>query len=214
MSLATNVIKFSWNLALTLLLCLSPALAAAHCDTLNGPVTTDGRLALEKNDVTPALKWVTSEHEAEVKDIFAVAATVRQTDGAAGQLAERYFLENLVRLHRAGEGAPYTGLHPDDTVDHAVAMTDQALVDKSIDHLVEKMTKALANGLHQRFNHAVSAKEKSEQSVNDGRQYVAAYVELVHHVEKLHQALKGAAHCADHEPTPDAKPTACPSHKH
>ena len=30
----------------------------------------------------------------------------------ARELADRYFFETLVRIHRAGEGAPYTGLKP------------------------------------------------------------------------------------------------------
>jgi len=34
------------------------------------------------------------------------------TRGEAEALADRYFIETAIRLHRAGKGAPYTGLKP------------------------------------------------------------------------------------------------------
>jgi hypothetical protein len=44
--------------------------AYAHCDTLDGPVVKDARMALEKGDVTPILKWVKAENETEVRATF------------------------------------------------------------------------------------------------------------------------------------------------
>ncbi len=39
--------------------------AFAHCDTLDGPVVKDARLALDKGDVTGLLKWVRKERAEE-----------------------------------------------------------------------------------------------------------------------------------------------------
>jgi hypothetical protein len=86
--------------------------SAAHCDTMNGPVVAAAQTALRAGDVTPVLKWVRKEHEPEVRAAFARTLKVRATGDDARQLADVYFFETLVRLHRAGEGAPYTGLKP------------------------------------------------------------------------------------------------------
>lgn len=40
-----------------LALLLNPGIAAAHCDTLDGPVVMNAKEALKSGDVTPVLKW-------------------------------------------------------------------------------------------------------------------------------------------------------------
>jgi len=94
------------------LLVASPENASAHCDTLNGPVVTAARVALQRGDVTPVLKWVKSTEEREVRDAFRRTMAVRGASAEARDLADLYFFETLVRLHRQGEGEPYTGLKP------------------------------------------------------------------------------------------------------
>jgi hypothetical protein len=78
----------------------------SHCDTTGGPVIPEAKAALEKGDVTPILKWVKKENELEIKSAFAKAIAVRARGPEAKELADQYSIENLVRLHRAGEGAP------------------------------------------------------------------------------------------------------------
>ena len=84
----------------------------AHCDSLDGPVVMDARTALEKGDVTPVLKWVKKEHELEIRNVFEQTMTVRAKGEDAKALADMYFFETIVRIHRAGEGEAYTGLKP------------------------------------------------------------------------------------------------------
>ena len=81
-------------------------------DTLDGPVVATARIALEQGDATPVLKWVSSEYEEEVKTVFAHALAVRELSPQAREMADSYFFETLVRIHREGESAPYTGLKP------------------------------------------------------------------------------------------------------
>jgi hypothetical protein len=90
----------------------SPSRAIAHCDTLDGPVVSDARAALEARDVTPVLKWVEAGKEPEVREAFRHALAVRVLGPEARTLADRFFFETLVRVHREGEGEPYTGLKP------------------------------------------------------------------------------------------------------
>ncbi len=69
----------------------------------------------------------------------------------ARELADRFFFETLVRVHRAGEGAPYTGLKPAGTVEAAIAAADKALQAGSVDELAEKIGKAVGNEIKKRF---------------------------------------------------------------
>ena len=96
------------TLAIGLLL---PGQAAAHCDTLDGPVVADARTALAQENVAPVLKWVSPADEKEIRTAFANTTAVRKLSPEAETLADLYFFEALVRIHRAGEGAPYTGIH-------------------------------------------------------------------------------------------------------
>jgi hypothetical protein len=91
---------------------IAPAAAEAHCDSLDGPVITEARAALEAGDVTSVLKWVSQDYEAEIRAAFDHVVEVRKLGGEARSLADRFFFETLVRIHRAVEGAPYTGLKP------------------------------------------------------------------------------------------------------
>jgi hypothetical protein len=181
-----------------------PVVALAHCDTLNGPVVVEAKKALEKRDVTPVLKWVDKKEEAEVRAAFKLTLAVRQKGGEAKELADRYFFETLVRLHRLSEGAPYTGLKPAGTnLGPAVKGADLALETGSANNLVKMLTEEMAAGLQKRFTAVLETKKYAADSVEAGRRYVAAYVEFVHYVERLHDDAKGGA----------AHPDALYSHK-
>ncbi|MDH5298497.1 MAG: DUF6448 family protein [Desulfobulbaceae bacterium] len=191
---------------------LVPVVAAAHCDTVDGPVVRDGRVALAKGEVTPALKWVRAEDEAAVRDIFGKAAAARAGGGVGAEVAEWYFLENLVRIHRAGEGAPYTGLRPAGAVEPALVMADKALTNGSVEGLVDGLSRAMIEGVRARFDHVRAARSHAEESVVKGRDYVAAYVDFIHHVERLHQDVEGEG---GHHPveTTAAPVVNCPHHR-
>ncbi|MCF8114540.1 MAG: DUF6448 family protein [Desulfotignum sp.] len=166
--------------------------AYAHCDTLDGPVVNTARNALDDGDITPLLKWVRAADEKEIKDAFKMSLAVRAKGGEARKLADMYFFETLVRVHRAGEGAPYTGLKPGGQIDPAVALADKALENGSIDELVSVLTNAMATGIRDRFHHAYEAQKHAGESVEAGRKFVASYVVFTHYVEGLHTIIKGA----------------------
>ena len=190
---ATVVGLAAWVLGLILV----PA-AGAHCDTLDGPVVVDARSALEHRDVTPVLKWVSPDDEAEVRSAFDQAIAVRGLNRAAQTLADRYFFETLVRLHRAGEGAPFTGVKPAGTeLNAAVTDADAALESGSVDRVADLVTEAAEQGTRVRFAAVMEAKRHVGASVEAGRAYVAAYVEFIHYVERLYgDATTSAAHAA------------------
>jgi hypothetical protein len=169
----------------------------AHCDSTNGPVIPEAKAALEEGDVSPILKWVTKENEAEIKTAFAKAVAVRAEGAEAKELADQYFLETLVRLHRAGEGAPYSGIK-DEPAEPIAAMADQALVDGSADEMIEKISRHMAEAVAERLRKVVEARKNKDESAEAGREFVEAYVGYVHYVEGIHAAIVSAdAHDAD-----------------
>src|SRR6185436_12937943 len=84
--------------------------AFAHCDTLDGPVVAAARQALDQNNPNLVLIWVSKDNESEIKTAFDKALAVRKLNPAAKEMADTYFFETLVRVHRQAEGAPYEGL--------------------------------------------------------------------------------------------------------
>ncbi len=184
-------------------------MADSHCDTLDGPVLTAARVALEKGDVGPVLKWVKKEHEKEVRRVFNRTLKVREKGSEARELADMYLFETLVRLHRAGEGAPYSGLKPAGTdPGPAVKAADKALETDSVEDVVKLLTEAAAEGIRHRFALALEKKKNAEKSVEAGREFVEAYVEFVHYVERLH--LDAAGEAPEHNPS---EPTEMQGHR-
>jgi hypothetical protein len=197
----TAIRKFAATaLALVLLTLALPGLALAHCDTLDGPVVADARVALDKGEVTPVLKWVKVDDEGEIRDAFARAVAVRKLGPEAQQLADTFFFETLVRVHRAGEGAPFTGLKPAGAIEPPIAAADQALADGSVDPLAQKIAEHAAAGVRERFARALAAKKHAGESVAAGREYVEAYVTYVHYVEGVAQAVHTEAHHGEEAP--------------
>ena len=166
---------------------------SAHCDTLDGPVVAMARIALDKGDVTPLLKWVRPEEEKEIRAAFQKTLAMRAKGSEAKEFADMYFFETLVRIHRTGEGAPYTGLKPGEAIDPAVALADKALENGNVDKLVNVLTNAMANGIRERFQHARETQKRADDSVQAGREFVESYVIFTHYVEGLHGLIKGGA---------------------
>ena len=185
---------------------------AAHCDTMDGPVVKTAQAALEKGDVTPVLKWVKPQQEAEVREAFKKTVAVRTLSKDAKDLADKYFFETLVRLHREGEGAPYTGLKPAGAVEPIVAASDKALETGSVDELTREITQRVTEGIRHRYAETLEKKKHADASVAAGRDFVSAYVEFMHYVERLHtDAVSSAGH---HAATEAPKPSEPGAHQH
>ncbi len=169
-----------------------PHIAAAHCDTLDGPVIQDAHKALDAKDITPVLKWVKAKDEKAVKAAFNKALAAK---GANAEAAHNKFFATLVKIHRAGEGAPFTGLKPVGAVEPAVAEADKALASGSADALVKLVADDITTGIKTRYERAAAAYKHKDESVAQGREFVEAYVEFTHYVEKLHMdAIGKGAH--------------------
>jgi len=176
-------------IAVGVLLLLSANTASAHCDTLDGPVIATARIALEKGDVTPVLKWVKLEYETEIREAFNRTLSVRKLGPDAKNLADTYFFETLVRIHRAGEGAPYTGLKPAGEVEPPIAAADKALESGNIDDLIKDVQHEVEVGIREKYQRVVETSKHKDDSVEAGREYVEAYVIYAHYIEGIHNTI-------------------------
>ncbi len=164
-------------LALGLLLTVLFRMAFAHCDTMDGPVVLDARKALAQGNVNIILKWVQPASEIELAHVFKLALKVRGLGPEARELAERYLFETLVRLHRAGEGMPFTGVKPTGTpIDERVKAADRAIATGDLAPLEKMVAQKMAPELRELFARALSLKAFAVDDVRAGREYIEAYV--------------------------------------
>jgi Family of unknown function (DUF6448) len=165
--------------------------ASAHCDGLDGPVVKAAQRALQTGDLNPVLIWVQPQNEDEIKKAFTDTLAVRKLNPQAQALADRYFFETLVRLHRAGENAPYTGLKPAGRdLGPAIPAADKALETGSDEALIQLLTDEVREGLNKHFKEVIEKKKFAPSDVATGREYVEAYVTYIHYVERLHEAAE------------------------
>jgi len=194
------------KLAAVLILCgsllfLGSGEAIAHCDGMDGPVVLAARKALDTGNVNLVLIWVRKNDENEIKKAFQKTLAVRKLGPEARELADRYFFETLVRIHRAGEGAPYDGLKPAGrNLGPAVPAADKALAEGNVEPLVKLLIHLVNEGVHKQYAIARSKKNFNVDDVDAGREYVEAYVSYIHYVERLYEDSVKAAHGHYHEP--------------
>ena len=177
------------------LFALTPARAIAHCDGLDGPVVKAAQRALETHNPALVLIWVQEKDEAEIRKTFEQTVVVRALGPQARELADRFFFETLVRMHRAGEGAPFTGLKPAGRdLGPAIPAADEAVRIGSVEPVRHLLTVAMQERLGQQFGEVLATKTFDPDDVAAGRAYVKAYVEFIHFVELLYDGTTGPPH--------------------
>lgn len=184
--LTSAVVAAAWT--------LRPQPVAAHCDTLDGPVAQAARQALDQAELAPVRKWIRETDEPEVAALLAEAVTMRDLGPRAQAIGERLFLETVVRLHRAGEGAPFTGLKPAGEIEPLIRLADSALEQGNDEVLIAQTSELVAQRLHERFGAALERRAHADDSPEAGRDYVRSYIELTHTLEGIAQLLKDPQH--------------------
>jgi hypothetical protein len=179
----------------------------AHCDGLDGPVVQAAQQALDSGNVNLALIWVQKGDEDEIRKELSRTLAVRKLSDDARELADRSFFETLVRIHRAGEGAPFTGLKPAGRdLGPAIPAADKALRDGKLNELKQLLLDAVNNGVSEHFAKAMSKKSFDKSDLEAGREFVKAYVEYIHCVEAIYQRATKPVH--GHYPEEDDIPHA------
>ncbi len=166
------------------IIAMLPLTANAHCDTMDGPTVVDGRKAMENNNINYALKWVQPGYEEEITKIFNQSMKIKDISPETKEVAEQYFFGNLVRIHRAGEGAPFTGLKPSGTpVDEKVLAADKSIEIGNLSPLENLIEKEKMPELTERFEKVMSLKNYDVNDVEAGREYIEAYVQFFKYAE-------------------------------
>lgn len=170
----------------------APGTALAHCDTLDGPVVAAARKALDSNNVNLVLLWVQRKDEADIKKHFQKTVAVRKAGGQAKELADMYFFETLVRIHRAGEGAGYTGLKSG-PVEAPIAAADRSIETGKLEEVAKLIFQRTEEGLHKHYDDMMKKRRYNPNDVAAGRAFASAYVEYTHYVERLYNAAQTLA---------------------
>ncbi len=137
-----------------------PRPAQAHCDSEKGPVAAAAHQALEKGDVKLILPYVQADSEKELTAAFKETQTVRKTGGKTMELADRYFIETAIRLHRAGEGAAYNGV-TNETTPESILVADKAMASGSLDETYKMLDQLIQKGVQEKYEAVVNAREEA-----------------------------------------------------
>jgi hypothetical protein len=165
-----------------------------HCDTLDGPVVTAAKKSLESRNVNLILPYVPKDGEAEITRAFEKVMKIRENP-AVREIADLYFFETVVRVHRMGEGAPYTGLKPAGLSEGPVIpVAEKAIETGSPDALIEILTHMLREEVCQRLEHVMQLKEHIDHSVDDAREYVEAMLGLQVWSHAVFESIHATAH--------------------
>lgn len=165
--------------------------ASAHCDSFDGPALIDAEKALATNNVNLILKWIDADMEGEVVPLFHKTYSLRNGDKEIYEIVKKHFFETFIRLHREMEGAPFTGLKPAGTTAHITVMSDKALDTGNFASLLKALNNHINSQLQEKFNKTEALYKVRDNSVEEGRAYVEAYVDYTHSVEAVHDILSG-----------------------
>lgn len=171
-----------------------------HCDSLDGPVVGAAREALRQGDVDLVLPYVPTDAEPEVRQAFDLAVKVRALGSEAGDVADRWFFETVVRLHRAGEGAPFTGLKPAGLdVGPVIPAAEQALRSGSPEPLTETLCDVVSEQVGRRYAHVVRLRSHASDGVPAAREYVEAMLGLQVWAHGVYRQAVGDPHAHHHD---------------
>lgn len=197
-----SFIRIATFFTLVALLVLPFRQASAHCDGMDGPVVKAAQAALDKEDINYILVWIPKQSVEEIQAAFKQSLAVRKIGNRdATDLADRFFFETVVRLHRAGEGAAYSGLKPAGRdLGPAIPAADRAIADGSLDAVDILLTETLRKNLKERYQDVVRTRNYNKDDIDAGRKYVEAYVSYIHFVERLYEDASKPSGGHFHEP--------------
>jgi len=178
--------KFVMVLFLATFIIIFTSSASAHCDSMKVPVVKASQKALETGNINYVLIWVRAEDEKEIKEMFDKVNKVRAVGLEAKELADMYFFETVVKVHRMGEGELYTGIkpvgyHPEEGIEAA----DVAIEKNSLSEVLLHIPREKQEKVKELFTDIQSKKNYDVNNVKSGREFVAAYVHFIHLVEGI-----------------------------
>lgn len=177
--------------------------AYSHCDTKSGPVITAAKEALNTSNINLVLVWIKPQDETAIKQSFQRTLDIRNSNPKAQEFADNYFFETLVRIHRQGEGAPYTGIKDDGEIEPPIQASDKALESGTDNEVLKMLNEQVKKGVSEKFREMLTAKSYDKNNVEAGREFVEKYVVFMHYVEGIYNAankmsVHGSVTAEDH----------------
>lgn len=175
----------------TALVLISSTHLFAHCDGLDGPVVKAAKQALETKNINLVLIWVGKNDENTIKEAFQKTLSVRNISKGVQEMVDMYFFETVVRLHRNGEGEPYTGLKPAGRdLGPVIPAADHSIEENSFEPISSLFTKVNlpTQEIKKLFYEVLENKNYNPNNVEAGRKYVKAYVTFLHFAEKNYES--------------------------
>jgi Family of unknown function (DUF6448) len=161
---------------------------APHCDTMDGPVITACKKALETGNVNYVLPFAPKKAEEELKHAFNLTLKARELGEDANEVADLWFFETAVRLHREGEGASYTGLKPAGLDwGPVVPRAEKDIEKEDPTETIEFIKGVVEEEMLKKFDAALSAKDYDINDVDAAREYTES---MLHFVLFSHQLYK------------------------
>lgn len=190
--------RVSWAILILLPLLFWNQNAMAHCDRENGPVAMAAKEALKTGNIEEILIWVGEDQEQELREKFQQSLEVFKKGGNSTELAEMYFMETAVRLHRAAEGMPFTGLKAASPNPPHIEAAEKALETGNFAPVADLLCRELQQESSKWFQKARASGETKEESTVAGREWVNNYVKYITFINKLYQTIQaGPPHGVD-----------------
>jgi len=167
----------------------------AHCDTVNGPVVSDAKQALEKANADIVLKWVRQQDEEKIRKAFNETLEKRKQHPKDKGNIDMSFYEEVVKLHRAGEGVEYSGIKTGEIkINPITEIADTALAKSDAGELIKMFPESARADIQSDFDEVMKKKKHMNENIAAGREYVASYVKFMHHIESLYGAENTETH--------------------
>ncbi len=171
-----------------------------HCDTRDGPVVKAAMKTLETGNLNYVLIWIPKESEQELRKIFEKTLRIRKAGGETKEVADDWFFENAIRLHRAGEGAPYTGMKPAGLSEGPVVPKAEKAIETGDPHeTIDFLLATIKADLDHRFHHVMAKKNYDVNDVAAGREFIEAFIGWVVYSHHLYQSVAKASEHGSHQ---------------
>ena len=166
-----------------------------HCDSYDGPVVQAALEALDREDIERVLPFVPKDGEEEMRQAFELVMKARAQGPEAREVADRFFFETTVRIHRAGEGAAFTGLKPAGLdVGPVIPIAEQAIENETPEPLIEFFVEHVQAEIADRYAAMARARAHADEGTDQARTYVSAMLGLEVWAHKLFGALHSDPH--------------------
>ena len=164
---------------------------ASYIESMDGPIVKAAETALDMENINYVIPFVSSKDSGELKDAFEKTLSVRELSGEAAELADFWFFETVVRLHRINNGNSYNGLKPAG-IDWGpiIPKLDKAFETEKIDEFLNFLLNFIQEDIRSRFDDVLFKKDYDINDVEDARDYINSMLEFVDYTQKFYKYIE------------------------